>query len=61
MIDVATKDGHPLLAQAATANVRTWKFVDHDPGTFDVTFHFQFLRDTDKISFLKEPALSILR
>ena len=55
VINVAAKDGHPLLVQAATANVRTWKFVDHDPGTFDVTFHFQILSDTNRISFLKEP------
>jgi outer membrane biosynthesis protein TonB len=53
VIDVATRDGHPILAQAAAANVRTWKFADHPPGAFEATFHFQILKD--KISFLKKP------
>src|SRR5690349_3064387 len=34
-------DGSPFLATAATDNVKTWKFVDHAPGTFVVTFNFR--------------------
>jgi hypothetical protein len=30
--------GFPLLAQAAEANVRTWKFADNAPTTFTVTY-----------------------
>ena len=52
--DVMVKDGHPLLAQAAVENVRTWKFVEHTPGTFDVTFKFHFL-DVNPGTFLQAP------
>jgi TonB family protein len=52
---VVVTEGHPLLAQTAQDNVRTWKFVDHAPGTFDVTFNFQML---DKIgTFLQQPGI----
>jgi outer membrane biosynthesis protein TonB len=53
--NVTIKAGHPLLAQAAVENVRTWKFVEHDPGTFDVTFNFHFLEDD--VTFLREPGV----
>jgi outer membrane biosynthesis protein TonB len=55
VIDVASKDGHPLLAGQAEANVRTWKFVDHVPGTFEVTFKFGILKD--KSAFLEKPGI----
>jgi hypothetical protein len=42
---VAVMDGPPLLVKAATKNAQTWKFVDHVPGTFDVTFDFRLLAD----------------
>src|ERR1700722_18212641 len=38
--NVTTLEGHPLLVKAATENVQTWKFAEHVPGTFDVTFKF---------------------
>lgn len=51
---VTVKDGHPLLAQAAVENVRTWKFVDHVPGTFDVIkFHYM----EDDATFLQQPGI----
>jgi len=53
---VAVKDGHPLLSQAAVENVRTWKFVEHAPGSFDVTFKFHFL-DDDRVTFLQQPGI----
>jgi hypothetical protein len=52
---VTVKDGHQLLAPAAVDNVRTWKFVEHVPGTFDVTFNFHFLEDN--VTFLREPGV----
>jgi len=52
---VVIKDGHPFLTPLAAANVRTWKFVDHTPGTFDVTFNFHVL--SNKIAFLQEPGI----
>ncbi len=53
--NVAVLDGHPLLVQAAMDNVQTWRFADHVPGTFEVTFDFKLL--SDKTSFLQEPGL----
>jgi outer membrane biosynthesis protein TonB len=53
--DVAIVDGHPLLTQSAEQNVRTWKFVDHVPATFDLTFKFQVLEKTRR--FLEQPGL----
>jgi hypothetical protein len=50
---VAVMDGPPLLVKVATENAQTWKFVDHVPGTFDVTFDFRLL--VDKTAFLQEP------
>ena len=50
--DVNVKEGHPILAQSATENVKTWKFVDHEPGTFDVSFKFHFL-DNNPDTFLQ--------
>ena len=51
--NVTALEGHPLLVQAATENVRTWKFADHVPGIFEVTFDFRLL--TDKTTFLQQP------
>jgi hypothetical protein len=53
--DVTVTEGHPLLAQSAEQNVRTWKFVDHVPGTFDVIFKFQ-VKDIAR-TFLQQPGL----
>jgi TonB family protein len=53
--NVTAKEGHPLLAQSAVENVRTWKFVDHVPGTFDVTFKFHLLEDP--VGFLQQPGI----
>jgi hypothetical protein len=36
--DVKLTSGHQVLAQAADKNVRTWKFADHSPTTFTVTY-----------------------
>ncbi|MGH9573410.1 MAG: energy transducer TonB, partial [Candidatus Acidiferrales bacterium] len=50
---VEVVDGPAILVKAATDNAQTWKFVDHTPGTFDVTFDFKFLEN--KTTFLAEP------
>ena len=39
VVDVKLK-GHPVLAQAADANVRTWKFADHDATTFRTVYFY---------------------
>jgi hypothetical protein len=36
--DVKIISGPPILAQPAESNVRTWKFADHPPTTFTVTY-----------------------
>ncbi len=36
---------HPLLAQAAQDNVRTWQFAVHDPTTFTVTYRYKLSVD----------------
>jgi TonB family protein len=33
---------HPVLAQAAERNVRTWKFSEHPPTSFTVTYVYAF-------------------
>jgi len=52
--NVEVVDGPPLLAPIATNNVKTWKFVDHTPGTFDVTFDFKLVDNENETKFLAE-------
>jgi outer membrane biosynthesis protein TonB len=52
---VTAIDGHPLLIKAATDNAQTWRFAEHVPGTFDVTFNFTSLRN--RTTFLQEPGV----
>ena len=52
---VEAVDGPPILVKAATENAQTWKFVEHTPGTFEVTFDFRFLEN--KTTFLAEPGV----
>jgi outer membrane biosynthesis protein TonB len=51
----ATQSSEPLLAQAAEANIQTWWFDFHKPGTFNVTFNYRLLRPN--ISFLEKPGI----
>lgn len=38
--DVQVEAGAPLLAKAAIANIRTWKFQEHPPLIFETTFKY---------------------
>jgi hypothetical protein len=38
VVDVKLTSGHPVLAPDAITNVKTWKFADHAPITFAVTY-----------------------
>jgi Gram-negative bacterial TonB protein C-terminal len=38
--DVKLLPSHPVLAEEAVKNVRTWKFVDHQPTSFIVTYFY---------------------
>jgi hypothetical protein len=40
VVDVKLTSGHPVLAQDSVKNVRTWKFADHVPTTFEVTYRY---------------------
>lgn len=39
--DVGPESGHPILAKAATENVKTWEFKPHAATTFEVTFRYK--------------------
>jgi len=53
--DVTVEDGHPLLTENAAQNVRTWKFVEHAPATFEVTFNYRVV--DDQVKFLRQPGI----
>ena len=38
--DVKLSSGHPWLASDAMKNVKTWRFADHAPTTFDVRYYY---------------------
>lgn len=40
VVDVKLTSGHPALAPDAIKNIRTWKFADHAPITFAVTYSY---------------------
>jgi outer membrane biosynthesis protein TonB len=52
---ISTDSSEPLLAQAAEANVRTWWFASHKPGTFNLTFNYRLLEPA--VSFLQTPGI----
>lgn len=52
---VEVMDGPSLLVRAATDNVKTWKFVDHTPETFEATFNFKTLEN--RTTFFAEPGV----
>ena len=52
---ITMESSEPLLAQAAEANVRTWWFAYHKPGTFNLTFNYRFLKPV--VSFLEKPGV----
>ncbi len=40
VVDIKLLPSHPVLAAPAEENVRTWKFADHTPMTFTVTYYY---------------------
>lgn len=38
--DAKLLPSHPVLAEEAVKNVRTWKFADHQPTSFVVTYFY---------------------
>jgi hypothetical protein len=39
------ENGPAMLARAAQENIRTWKFQEHKPTSFEATFRYRFLPD----------------
>jgi hypothetical protein len=44
---VSVESGPPSLLPAAEENVRTWKFKDHSPTTFEATFRYKMLPESE--------------
>src|SRR4051812_47309522 len=44
---VSVVEGQPMLARAAQDNVRTWRFIKHEPTAFVTKFKFNLLPECD--------------
>jgi|GEM_PF-1967134 len=44
---ISVESGPPALVQAAQENVRTWQFKDHSPTTFEATFRYKMLSESE--------------
>ncbi|PYT57320.1 MAG: hypothetical protein DMG35_20485 [Acidobacteria bacterium] len=44
---ISVESGPPALVQAAQENVRTWQFKDHSPTTFEATFRYKMLPESE--------------
>lgn len=53
--EAKAESGPALLRPAAEENARTWKFVPHSPGTFQVTFRYKMLTGGVEVAFLESP------
>ncbi len=46
-VTVLSDGGHPVLASAAEANIRSWEFQKHDHAAFDVTYKYLLRSGSD--------------
>ncbi len=44
---ISVESGPPALVPAAQENVRTWQFKDHSPTTFESTFRYKMLPESE--------------
>jgi hypothetical protein len=44
---ISVEGGPPALVPAAEENVRTWQFKEHNPTTFEVTFLYKMLPESE--------------
>ncbi len=44
---ITVQSGPPMLAAAAEENVRTWRFKEHKSMTFDTTFQYKLLSQSE--------------
>ena len=44
---ISVEGGPPALVPAAEENVRTWQFKDHSPTTFEATFRYKMLPESE--------------
>jgi hypothetical protein len=52
---IDAESGNPFLVRAAIGDLRTWRFANHNPQTFDVIYNYQLLNSL--VQFLKEPGV----
>jgi hypothetical protein len=57
VLNAVAETGHQLLRRAAEENVRTWKFVPHQPNIFNVVFRYHLLPNNVEVFFLQSPIL----
>jgi Gram-negative bacterial TonB protein C-terminal len=57
VLNAEAETGHPLLRKAAEDNARSWKFVAHPPGTFQMAFRYKLLLSDVSVEFLESPAI----
>lgn len=44
---ITVQSGPPMLATAAEENVKTWQFKEHKSSTFDATFQYRLLSESE--------------
>jgi hypothetical protein len=44
---ISVESGPPMLIPAAQENVKTWQFKDHSPTTFEATFRYRMLPESE--------------
>jgi|ERR1700733_5081074 hypothetical protein len=44
---IEVESGQPMLVKAAQENVKTWEFEEHNPTTFEATFRYKILPQSE--------------
>jgi len=44
---ISVEGGPPLLVSSAEENIRTWRFKEHSPVTFEATFRYKMLAELE--------------
>src|SRR5690606_24692949 len=63
VIDAAIEDdgGHPALARSAQENATSWRFGNHDPINFTITYRYILLTDLPDIKSARLNSKVVLR
>src|SRR6266568_6434878 len=57
-VSVTVESGPPMLAKAAQENVKTWRFLKHDPTIFET--HFSYILDSSSCEAGKPESARVL-